>query len=160
MHVSRTVKNSPDAIRLGGISHQIAAQLEALINIECRVTILGHLVRGGSPTAHDRLLAMRFGIEAAHLAARGKSGVMVSLRGSDITSVPLSEVAGKQRKVTPDHPWVKAAISRISSAITENPTPVDPEWLASMAALIARKLVCSEMSRIDSTDFKTRSDDF
>jgi 6-phosphofructokinase 1 len=111
MHVSRTVKNSPDAIRLGGVSHQIAAQLESLINIECRVTILGHLLRGGSPTAHDRLLATQFGIEAVHLAARGKTGRMVALHGNEIVSVAIADVAGKQRKVTPDHPWAKAAVS-------------------------------------------------
>lgn len=111
MHVSRTVKNSPDAIRLGGVSHQIAAQLEALTHIECRVTILGHLLRGGSPSAHDRLLAMRFGIEAVHLVASGNTGQMVALRGEQITSIPISEVAGKQRKVTTDHPLIKAAVS-------------------------------------------------
>lgn len=111
MHVSRMVKNSPDAIRLGGVSHQIAAQLEALINIECRVTILGHLLRGGSPTAHDRLLATQFGIEAVHLAAQGKTGRMVALHGNEIASVAIADVAGKQRKVTPDHPWAKAAVS-------------------------------------------------
>ncbi|HVP07413.1 MAG TPA: ATP-dependent 6-phosphofructokinase [Candidatus Acidoferrum sp.] len=109
MVVSRRVKNSPDAIRLGGISHQIAAQLEAILNIECRVTILGHLVRGGAPSAFDRLLATRLGVEAVHLAAQGVSGRMVALQRNDLTSVPLIEVAGKQRKVTPDHPWVKAA---------------------------------------------------
>ncbi len=111
MHVSRRIKNSPDAIRLGGVSHQIAAQLESLINIECRVTILGHLLRGGSPTAHDRLLATQFGIEAVHLAARGKTGRMVVLHGNEIASVAIADVAGKQRKVTPDHPWAKAAVS-------------------------------------------------
>lgn len=111
MTVSRTVKNSPDAIRLGGVSHQIAAQLEGLTHIECRVTILGHLLRGGSPSAHDRMLAMQFGIEAVHLAAAGKFGRLVSLQGNAITSVPIADVAGKQRKVTPDHPWIKAANS-------------------------------------------------
>jgi phosphofructokinase-like protein len=111
MVVSRRVKNSPDAIRLGGISHQIAAQLEALLNIECRVTILGHLLRGGVPSAFDRLLATRLGVEAVHLAARGEYGRMVALQKNELTSVPLSEVAGKQRRVTPDHPWVKAANS-------------------------------------------------
>jgi 6-phosphofructokinase 1 len=93
------------------VSHRIAAQLEALTHIECRVTILGHLLRGGSPSAHDRMLAMRFGIEAVHLVADGNTGRMVSLRGNEITSIPISEVAGKQRKVTPDHPWIKAANS-------------------------------------------------
>jgi 6-phosphofructokinase 1 len=111
MTVSRTVKNSPDAIRLGGVSHQIAAQLEALTHIECRVTVLGHLLRGGSPSAHDRLLAMQFGIESVHLVASGKFGRMVSLQGSSVGSVPIADVAGKQRKVTPDHPWIKAANS-------------------------------------------------
>ncbi len=56
MTVARTIANSPDAVRLGGVSHQVAAQIEGLTNIECRVTILGHLLRGGSPSAFDRLL--------------------------------------------------------------------------------------------------------
>ncbi|MCK4606342.1 MAG: ATP-dependent 6-phosphofructokinase [candidate division Zixibacteria bacterium] len=107
--VKRIVANSPDAIRLGGISHQLAAQIEGLTNIECRVTILGHLVRGGSPSAFDRLLATRFGVEATHMAARGEVGRMVVLRAQKMSSVPIEEVAGKIRTVTPDHPLVKAA---------------------------------------------------
>ena len=63
MVVRQRIKNSPDTIRLGGISNQVAAQLEGLIHIECRVTILGHLLRGGAPTARDRILATRFGME-------------------------------------------------------------------------------------------------
>lgn len=109
MIVKRRIETSPDTIRLGGISHQISAQLEGLINIECRVTILGHLLRGGSPTARDRILATRFGMEALNLVARGESGAMVALQGADITSVPLQDVAGKLRKVTADHPWVRTA---------------------------------------------------
>jgi len=111
MVVGRTVANSPDPVRLGGVSHRLAAQLEGLLNIECRVTILGHLVRGGSPTAFDRVLATRFGVEAMHLAVKGKSGEMVVLRGTDVTTVPIAEVAGKIRKVTADHPWVRTATS-------------------------------------------------
>jgi 6-phosphofructokinase 1 len=111
MVVKRTVANSPDPIRLGGISHQLAAQLEGLLNIETRVTILGHLVRGGSPTAHDRVLATRFGVEAMHKVAAGITGEMVVLRGTEIKGVPIQEVAGKLRKVTADHHWVKAATS-------------------------------------------------
>ena len=107
--VKRIVANSPDAIRLGGISHQLAAQIEGLTNIECRVTILGHLVRGGSPSAFDRLLATRFGVEATHMAARGEIGRMVVLRNQIMSSIPIEEVAGKIRTVTPDHPLVKAA---------------------------------------------------
>lgn len=109
--IKQKIANSPDPIRLGGISHQLAVQLEGLLNIECRVTILGHLIRGGSPTAYDRLLATRFGVEAMHLVAMGKSGEMVVLRGTEVKSVPIKDVAGKIRKVTPDHPWVRAATS-------------------------------------------------
>jgi 6-phosphofructokinase 1 len=111
MTVSRMIKNSPDAVRLGGVSHRIAAQIEALLQLECRVTILGHLVRGGSPSAYDRLLATRLGVEAVHLAAKGDYGRMVSLQKNEITSVPLTEVAGKFRRVTADHPWIKMAQS-------------------------------------------------
>ncbi|MFZ1684492.1 MAG: ATP-dependent 6-phosphofructokinase [Candidatus Zixiibacteriota bacterium] len=109
MVVSRMVKNSPDAIRLGGISHQLAAQIEAVMNVESRVTILGHLVRGGAPSPADRLLATQLGVEAVHIIARGEYGQMVAVRQNAITSVPISTVAGKQRRVTPDHPWVKTA---------------------------------------------------
>ena len=111
MVVNRKIANSPDPIRLGGISHQLAAQLEGLLNIECRVTILGHLIRGGSPTAHDRLLATRFGVAAMHNVAEGKSGQMISLQGNEVATVPIKDVAGKLRKVTSDHPWVQAALS-------------------------------------------------
>ncbi len=111
MVVKQRIENSPDAIRLGGISHQVAAQLEGLIHIECRVTILGHLLRGGAPSARDRILATRFGAEGLHLAANGESNKMVALVKGDITSVPLRDVAGKFRRVTPDHPWVKTALS-------------------------------------------------
>ncbi|MCD6250004.1 MAG: ATP-dependent 6-phosphofructokinase [candidate division Zixibacteria bacterium] len=111
MVVGHTVANSPDPIRLGGVSHQLAAQLEGLLNIECRVTILGHLLRGGSPTAFDRVLATRFGVEAMRQAVEGKSGEMMVLRGTDVTTIPIAEVAGKIRKVTADHPWVRTATS-------------------------------------------------
>ncbi|MFZ5979695.1 MAG: 6-phosphofructokinase, partial [Candidatus Zixiibacteriota bacterium] len=111
MVVRRRIENSPDAIRLGGISYQVAAQIEGLINIETRVTILGHLLRGGSPTAYDRVLATRLGVEAVKMAVRGENGRMVSVRGSQLTSVPLSEVSGKTRLITPDHSWIKAAES-------------------------------------------------
>jgi len=105
--IKRRIENSPDAIRLGGISHQVCAQIEGLLNIECRVTILGHLLRGGSPSARDRILATRFGSEAMHMIARGEYNRMVGLHGTEIKSVPIEEIAGRQKKVTLDHPWVK-----------------------------------------------------
>ena len=109
--VSKRVENSPEAIRLGGISHQVAAQIEGLTNIECRVTILGHLLRGGSPTAFDRILATRFGVEAVHQAVRGEMNRMVVLKNSVMSSVPIQEIAGRQRKVTFDHEVVATARS-------------------------------------------------
>lgn len=111
MTVKRVVENSPDKIRLGGVSHVIASQIEALINIECRVTILGHLVRGGSPSAYDRILATRLGCEAAKLASQGEFGGLIGVHGQDLGTVPIGDVAGKTRLVTPDHSWVEAAIN-------------------------------------------------
>ncbi len=109
--VKRMVKNSPDQIRLGGISNQLAAQIEGITTLETRVTILGHLLRGGTPTAYDRILASRFGIEAVRLAAEKKYGRMVALKGSEIDSVPIQEVAGRIRKVTIDSALLKTAVS-------------------------------------------------
>ncbi len=111
MTVARTIANSPDAIRLGGVSHQVAAQVEGLTNIECRVTILGHLLRGGSPSAFDRLLATRYGVEAVYMVVRGQTGIMVGLQNQQMVAVPLEDVAGRIRTVTPNHPLVKAAQS-------------------------------------------------
>ncbi|RME21090.1 MAG: 6-phosphofructokinase, partial [Candidatus Zixiibacteriota bacterium] len=111
MVVKQRVKNSPDAIRLGGVSNVIAAQLEGLINIECRVTILGHLLRGGSPSAFDRILATRLGVEATRRVAAGERNKVIVVRGNDLNAIPLADVAGKLRKVTPDHPWVQAAVA-------------------------------------------------
>ncbi len=111
MVVQKRIANSPDQIRLGGISHRVAAQIEGLTNIECRVTILGHLLRGGQPTPFDRILATRFGVEAAHMAVRGEFGRMVGLRANEMSSVPIEDVAGKQRKVTLDNPVLRNALS-------------------------------------------------
>ena len=111
MVVQRTVKHSPDAIRLGGVSHAVAAQVEELTNIECRVTILGHLLRGGSPSAFDRVLATRLGVEAVRMAAKGESGKLVVLKNNRMDSIPIAEVAGKIRTVTPDDNLVRTAQS-------------------------------------------------
>jgi len=88
--------------RLGGVAYQIAPLLEELTGFETRVTVLGHLQRGGTPTAFDRVLATRLGVAAADLAAEGKHRVMVSLRGARIVAVPLEEGCAEVRGVDPE----------------------------------------------------------
>ena len=85
--------------RLGGVAYQIAPVLEELTGFETRVTVLGHLQRGGTPTAFDRVLATRMGAKAVDLAAEGASGVMVAMRGADIVPVPLAEACSDIRGV-------------------------------------------------------------
>jgi 6-phosphofructokinase len=92
-----------------GSTMRLAAQLEQLTGLESRVTILGYVQRGGTPSAGDRLLATRLGTAAAELIARGKSGVMVAVRNDGTEPVPLEEVVGKRRTVPPDHVWVETA---------------------------------------------------
>jgi 6-phosphofructokinase 1 len=111
MVIKRMIANSPDKVRLGGISNQLAAQIEGLTMLETRVTILGHLLRGGTPTAFDRILASRFGAEAVRLAYERKFGNMVALKGRDIGHVPITEVAGRVRKVEADSPLLRTAVS-------------------------------------------------
>lgn len=81
----------------------IAEEIEYETGFETRETVLGYIQRGGSPTAFDRTLATRMGGHATELIAQGKFGRMVSLQGDDIVSVPLVEVAGKLKLVTPDN---------------------------------------------------------
>lgn len=80
--------------RLGGIGHALATELEGRTGFEARVTALGHLQRGGTPTAHDRLLATRYGLHAAEMVLNGEYGRMAALQGTVMRSVPLSEVKG------------------------------------------------------------------
>jgi 6-phosphofructokinase 1 len=89
--------------RLGGISHHLEAQIRKRFEqMDARVVVLGHLQRGGSPVAFDRVLATRFGIAAIDLVHKHKFGFMVALRGNAITSVPLKDVAGKRKTVDPE----------------------------------------------------------
>jgi 6-phosphofructokinase 1 len=86
-------------IRLGGIGYYLGKEIEKCLGIETRVVVLGHLQRGGSPTAFDRILATRFGIAAIDLVHEGKFGFMVAIKGNKIVSVPLKDVAGKRKTV-------------------------------------------------------------
>jgi ATP-dependent phosphofructokinase / diphosphate-dependent phosphofructokinase len=87
--------------RLGGIAYALAPELERLTGFEARVTVLGHLQRGGTPTAFDRVLATRFGVAAADLAAERHFGTMVALRGGEIVDVPLVDACVEVRGVPP-----------------------------------------------------------
>ncbi len=91
------------------VSSVVAGEIERRLGMETRVTVLGHLQRGGLPTPYDRILATRFGTYAAELLAEGKYNQMVCLKGSEVTAVPLEKVAGKLKLVPPDHPLLRAA---------------------------------------------------
>jgi ATP-dependent phosphofructokinase / diphosphate-dependent phosphofructokinase len=85
--------------RLGGIGHWLEGEIEALTGFETRATVLGHVQRGGTPTALDRVLATRYGLAAIDAAHEGRWGTMVSLRGTRIDVVPLSEAVAELRTV-------------------------------------------------------------
>jgi 6-phosphofructokinase 1 len=109
MVVRKAIEDSYDPIRLGGIGNLVAGQIEELTGKETRVTVLGHLQRGGSPTAYDRILATRYGTGAVKLVMEGRFGEMVCLSGTSISSVPLREIAGKMRQVPMDSDLIFSA---------------------------------------------------
>lgn len=103
-------EDSPDPIRLGGIANVVADQLEELCDNEARATILGHVQRGGSTSAHDRVLSSRYGFAAVELAMQGKFGNMVILKGDQIGYASLEDVIGQENKqVNPQSELVEMA---------------------------------------------------
>ena len=86
-------------VRLGGIAQRVAERIESKTGFETRVTVLGHIQRGGSPTAFDRVLGTRFGVKAVELVLAGRFGHMVSLQGTHIVSVPIAEATGTLKTV-------------------------------------------------------------
>jgi len=111
MVVKRLVKDSPDPIRLGGIGNYLGEKIEKETGIETRVTVLGHVQRGGPPSPFDRILATRFGTEAVRLALKNKSGKMVALKGDDIISVPIAAAIKSLKKVPVGSSLIKSARS-------------------------------------------------
>lgn len=109
MVVQKVIAESADPIRLGGIGNKVGSEIEAMSGIETRVTVLGHLQRGGSPTPFDRILGTRYGVAAVNLIMTGQQGRMVALHTPEITSVPLSEAVGELKRVDPEGDLVKAA---------------------------------------------------
>ena len=89
-------------VRLGGVGEVIGKEIERRTGYETRVTVLGHVQRGGSPTAFDRVLGTRYGVAAVDLIEQGKFGEMVSLKGNQITHVPLSQSMRNLKTVDPE----------------------------------------------------------
>ena len=88
-------------VRLGGIGITLEKEIEQRTSYETRVTILGHVQRGGTPVAYDRVLATRFGVAAMNAAAAGNFGTIVGLRGTDIVEVPLEEALREPKLLDP-----------------------------------------------------------
>ncbi len=109
MTVRARIEGSPDPVRLGGVGAWLQAELQPHLRSEVRATLLGHVQRGGTPTAFDRVLATRFGYHAAQLLRQGRFGEMVVLAGAGCASVPLAAIAGRSRPVPPDHELLAAA---------------------------------------------------
>ncbi len=107
--VKATDDRRTDAKQLGGIGGLVAARIQEATELETRVTVLGHLLRGGSPTPFDRILATRFGAMACVLTAQGEYGMMAALRGDSITAIPIADSIAKQRLVPIDGEVVKVA---------------------------------------------------
>jgi phosphofructokinase-like protein len=86
-------------VRLGGVGSAVASEIEKRTGFESRSVVLGHIQRGGSPTAYDRVLATRYGLGAIDMVHRGEFGQMAALRGNKIISVPLAEAIASNRSV-------------------------------------------------------------
>lgn len=107
--VEKIVKDSVEPVRLGGIAKWLCEQIEGKVRGECRAIVLGHIQRGGTPTASDRVLCTRLGVEAVNALMRGEVGTMVVVKNESISTVPISRIAGKQKLVDPQSDIVKAA---------------------------------------------------
>ncbi len=107
--VRQIVEGSPEPTRLGGIGALVAHALEARLSFEVRQVVLGHVQRGGPPTAFDRVLAARFGAAAVTAAAEGAFGCMVALRSARVERLPIAEALAHPKRVDPHGERVSAA---------------------------------------------------
>lgn len=107
--VGKVVHDSPDPIRLGGISAVLSEQIAAATHRETRATILGHVQRGGTPVAFDRVLATQFGFHAVELIAQERWDHMVTFNEGRVSSVPITEVAHQQRTIPLSSPMLAMA---------------------------------------------------
>jgi len=109
--IQRFVKESSDPIRLGGIGFLLGRQIEEATRLETRTVVMGHLLRGGSPTSFDRILATNLGMKAVDLVEDKKFGYMVGVKENSLVAVPLKEVAKGPKLIPFNHPMIKAARS-------------------------------------------------
>ncbi|UCE18992.1 MAG: 6-phosphofructokinase [Gemmatimonadota bacterium] len=109
LFVERVDDTSPDPIRLGGIAHYVAREVETRTGLESRSIVLGHIQRGGIPTPRDRLLATQFGFHAFELLQQRRFGRVVVEREGKIGSTPIADVADKIRTVPLDHVLIRSA---------------------------------------------------
>ena len=107
--VQKVIEGSPDPIRLGGIAQKVAEDLEQMVGLEARPTILGHIQRGGSPSSADRILSTRYGVAAVELAIEGKIGNMVALKDNKMTYAPWEDGRGCNKAVDADGELVQIA---------------------------------------------------
>lgn len=107
--IKKMVKESTIPARLGGVGFVLGEKLEKMTKIETRTVVMGHLQRGGSPTAFDRILATRLGTKAADMVASKQFGYMVAVRGSSLDKVSLKDVAKGPKTIPLNNPLIKAA---------------------------------------------------
>jgi 6-phosphofructokinase 1 len=107
-HAAKVQLATLEARHIGNTT-RLVKHLEELTHLESRLTILGYVQRGGTPSAADRLLATRLGCAAVDAINKGIFGVMIASKGENTEPVPLEKVAGKRKVVPPDHSWVQAA---------------------------------------------------
>jgi len=107
--VRQIVAGSPEPVRLGGIAAVVGRALEQLLPSEVRYVALGHVQRGGAPTAADRVLATRFGTAAVDAVDDSAWGSMVALRGDRVERVPITQAIARPRLVDPQGERVRAA---------------------------------------------------
>jgi 6-phosphofructokinase 1 len=109
--VQETEEQTHGLVRFGGVGHLVGREIAERLDMETRVTVLGHIQRGGTPSTFDRLLSTRFGVGAVEMVTQRQFGHMVALRGGQIVKVPLEEAVGKQKLVDPDGQMIKTAES-------------------------------------------------
>jgi 6-phosphofructokinase 1 len=106
-------------VRLGGIGEMLCKEIERITGIECRAVVLGHIQRGGSPSAFDRVLGTRYGVKAVDLAMNGEFGTMVALRGLEVVGVPLDSIIAEETDKKTGKPKLRVRNRFVSKELYE-----------------------------------------